>query len=186
MYHFCQHLNTTIRKLSFNPDDHHHDHSDDAGEHKILNETYDHPGHIDHHHDHPHASWSFWWCRQPLRQWSSPSWSSSSKSPWWSSLSCSWSSPWWSPWWCRQAWQLWSSQPLWAVSSTRWSNPSGKAKVRYHSNTWIWIFEHLNTIIIGTDLIPGLACFLGCLFYELEMGIGLGVFIQVLLFKLVL
>ena len=56
MYHFCQHLNTTIRKLSFNPDDHHHDHSDDAGEHKILNETYDHPGHNDHHHDHPHAS----------------------------------------------------------------------------------------------------------------------------------
>jgi len=32
-----------------------------------------------------------------------------------------------------------------------------------------------------TDLIPGLACFLGCLFYELEMGIGLGVFIQVLM-----
>ena len=30
-----------------------------------------------------------------------------------------------------------------------------------------------------TDLIPGLACFLGCLFYELEMGIGLGVVIQV-------
>jgi sodium-independent sulfate anion transporter 11 len=32
-----------------------------------------------------------------------------------------------------------------------------------------------------TDLIPGLACFLGCLFYELEMGIGLGVVIQVLM-----
>ena len=35
-------------------------------------------------------------------------------------------------------------------------------------------------MMAGTDLIPGLACFLGCLFYELEMGIGLGVFIQVL------
>jgi len=32
-----------------------------------------------------------------------------------------------------------------------------------------------------TDLIPGLACFLGCLFYELEMGIGLGVVIQVIM-----
>jgi len=32
-----------------------------------------------------------------------------------------------------------------------------------------------------TDLIPGLACFLGCLFYELEMGIGLGVVIQVVM-----
>ena len=31
------------------------------------------------------------------------------------------------------------------------------------------------------DLLPGLACFLGCLFYELEMGIGLGVVIQVLM-----
>ena len=35
--------------------------------------------------------------------------------------------------------------------------------------------------ISGTDLIPGLACFLGCLFYELEMGIGLGVIIQVIM-----
>merc|ERR1711953_622600 len=32
-----------------------------------------------------------------------------------------------------------------------------------------------------TDLIPGLACFLGCFFYELEMGIGLGVVIQVVM-----
>eukprot|EP00090_Calanus_glacialis_P015453 TRINITY_DN24401_c0_g1_i1.p1 TRINITY_DN24401_c0_g1~~TRINITY_DN24401_c0_g1_i1.p1 ORF type:complete len:653 (-),score=122.04 TRINITY_DN24401_c0_g1_i1:57-2015(-) len=32
-----------------------------------------------------------------------------------------------------------------------------------------------------TDLIPGFACFLGCLFYELEMGIGLGVVIQVIM-----
>lgn len=32
-----------------------------------------------------------------------------------------------------------------------------------------------------TDLIPGFACFLGCLFYELEMGIGLGVVLQVLM-----
>ena len=38
-------------KLSFNPDDHHHDQYDDAGEHKILDERYDHPGHD---HDHPH------------------------------------------------------------------------------------------------------------------------------------
>ena len=30
-------------------------------------------------------------------------------------------------------------------------------------------------------MLPGLACFLGCLFYELEMGIGLGVVIQVLM-----
>jgi sodium-independent sulfate anion transporter 11 len=30
-------------------------------------------------------------------------------------------------------------------------------------------------------LIPGVACFLGCLFYELEMGIGLGVVIQVIM-----
>lgn len=31
------------------------------------------------------------------------------------------------------------------------------------------------------DLLPGFACFLGCLFYELEMGIGLGVVIQVIM-----
>lgn len=31
------------------------------------------------------------------------------------------------------------------------------------------------------DLVPGVACFLGCLFYELEMGIGLGVLIQILM-----
>ena len=35
--------------------------------------------------------------------------------------------------------------------------------------------------MLGTDLIPGFACFLGCLFYELEMGIGLGVVIQVIM-----
>ena len=44
----------------------------------------------------------------------------------------------------------------------------------------IMLMMMTNTILTGTDLIPGLACFLGCLFYELEMGIGLGVFIQVL------
>ena len=48
-------------------------------------------------------------------------------------------------------------------------------------NIWrYFIVEYLNMMMAGTDLIPGLACFLGCLFYELEMGIGLGVFIQVL------
>jgi len=31
------------------------------------------------------------------------------------------------------------------------------------------------------DLIPGFACFFGCLFYELEMGIGFGVLIQILM-----
>ena len=30
-------------------------------------------------------------------------------------------------------------------------------------------------------MIPGFACFLGCLFYELEMGIGIGVGIQILM-----
>ena len=44
----------------------------------------------------------------------------------------------------------------------------------------IMLMMMTNTMLTGTDLIPGLACFLGCLFYELEMGIGLGVFIQVL------
>ena len=44
----------------------------------------------------------------------------------------------------------------------------------------IMLMMMTNRMLTGTDLIPGLACFLGCLFYELEMGIGLGVFIQVL------
>ena len=30
-------------------------------------------------------------------------------------------------------------------------------------------------------MIPGFACFFGCLFYELEMGIGFGVLIQILM-----
>ena len=42
-------------------------------------------------------------------------------------------------------------------------------------------FFHNLKLILGTDLIPGFACFLGCLFYELEMGIGLGVVIQVIM-----
>ena len=46
---------------------------------------------------------------------------------------------------------------------------------------WLWHYDAGNYIKLSaeTDLIPGLACFLGCLFYELEMGIGLGVVIQV-------
>ena len=123
----------------------------------------------------------------------------------------------------RPVWLQWLSLLWWAVWSTRWSNPSGKAKVRFFvtllvvifdgddilmiidclivvgaflldweriiyltSKTlprlyWLWPYDAGNYIKLSaeTDLIPGLACFLGCLFYELEMGIGLGVVIQV-------
>jgi len=32
-----------------------------------------------------------------------------------------------------------------------------------------------------TDLLPGFACFFGCVFYELEIGIGLGVLVQIIM-----
>jgi sodium-independent sulfate anion transporter 11 len=31
------------------------------------------------------------------------------------------------------------------------------------------------------DLVPGFACFFGCLFYDLEVGIGIGVGLQILI-----
>ena len=69
--------------------------------------------------------------------------------------------------------QIWKSEN-WILKSKSWISEKWKLN--------IWKVEYLNAMMTGTDLIPGLACFLGCLFYELEMGIGLGVFIQVLVF----